>query len=242
MTPLDYGRSFVIGNTPANEVRFWVESRTRWIDERAGTHADYIQCGSCKSEDTFADKNLFWENNYNFLPVFGPEYGVIFRRHAHLNVNYKTCNEAGKMWEGQSYHLVEERNVEELETDEAIIAATKEFPPIVAQTEIWDADTQLRAIIEYPVKTLNTRLDPLKYQVDTGPVAFPDLGKNYDYNVERLSLAFVAFNAPHFADFILECPTPVLDDGSEGEEITRVHHYSRPISLEAKNRVYAVRG
>ena len=75
MTPLDYGRSFVIGRAPANEVRFWVESRTRWIDERAGTHEDYVQCGSCKSEDTFAEKDLFLRDNYDFLPVFGPQVG-----------------------------------------------------------------------------------------------------------------------------------------------------------------------
>ena len=56
MNPLDYGRSFIIGNGPANEVRFWVESRTRLIDVRTGTYEDYLQCGSCKSENTFAGK------------------------------------------------------------------------------------------------------------------------------------------------------------------------------------------
>ena len=34
MMPLDYGRSFLIGTWPENEVRFWVESRTRIIDEQ----------------------------------------------------------------------------------------------------------------------------------------------------------------------------------------------------------------
>ena len=34
MRPLDYGCSFVLGNGPENEVRMWVESRTRITDER----------------------------------------------------------------------------------------------------------------------------------------------------------------------------------------------------------------
>ena len=36
MTPLDYGRSFLIGKGRANEARFWIESRTRVIDDRRG--------------------------------------------------------------------------------------------------------------------------------------------------------------------------------------------------------------
>ena len=82
MAPLDYGRSFLIGRAPANQVRFWVESRTRIIDEGAGRHEDFYQCASCKAESTFVEKELFRSNNYDFLPIFGPVEGVIFRRKA----------------------------------------------------------------------------------------------------------------------------------------------------------------
>ena len=54
LAPLDYGRSFLLGKAPSNEVRFWVESRTRLIDEQTGDVEDYLQVGSCKSENTFA--------------------------------------------------------------------------------------------------------------------------------------------------------------------------------------------
>ena len=50
VTPLDYGASFLIGTAPQNKVRFWVESRTRIINERNGMTEDYFQCASCKSE------------------------------------------------------------------------------------------------------------------------------------------------------------------------------------------------
>ena len=49
------------------------------------------------------------------------------------------------------------------------------------------------------------------YQVDTGIVLFPDLSKRYDRQIETFSLAYVAFNAPHFADFVIEnAPLPSL--------------------------------
>jgi hypothetical protein len=107
--------------------------------------------------------------------------------------------------------------------------------PIVGQTEISDSETGQRAIFEFPVKTMNTRRADDLYQVDTGPLAFPDLTKRHERNVDGISLAFVAFNAPDFADFVVEVPT------SLGEGMPEVHHYSELISLPAQNRVYVMR-
>lgn len=237
MKPLDYGLSFLIGKAPWNEVRFWIESRTRIIDEKTGKKEDYIQAGSCKSEDTFGSGDLFYDDNYDFIPIFGPEYGVIFRRTIYLNPKYKSCQHVSQMWEGQKYHLKEVKLFEELFTTEDIIKATKAFYPIVAQTEIQNKKTGLRAIIEYPVKTMNTCLEQNTYQVDTGPLAFPDLTQRYERYVDGISLAFIAFNKLHKADFILEVPTLITD---KKKKLCKVHHYSLKIKLATKNRLYAL--
>jgi hypothetical protein len=245
MQPLDYGRSFLIG-TKSNEVRFWVESRTRILDNRTGRWEDYVQCASCKSEDTFGTGNLFYADNYDFLPIFGPEEGLIFRRKAYLNANYRGFRPASEMWGGMQYHLVEAR-CEELTDTEAILAATKAFRPLVAQTEIWDDATGLRAILEYPVKTMNTtttaadyrRSEPSLYQVDTGPLAYPDLSRRDARAVEGIVLAYVAFNEPGCASFVLEVPTPLRENGAEGSELARVYHFSERLVRPARNRVFA---
>ena len=233
MTPLDYGRSFLIGNGPENEVRFWVESRTRIIDETSGQREDYVQVGSCKSEHTFAKDNLLHEDNYDFLPVFGPEWSVVYRRHANLRDSYREIRRSEEWWNGQQYHLIVGSDVEELTSDAAVREATYDSVPIVAQTQVWNEETGLQAIMEYPVKTMNTNRANDIYQVDTGPVAFPDLSQRHARHVDALSLAFVVFNAPHFADFVLEAPTRVGDE--------QVYHYSKLVSLAAVNRLYAVR-
>ena len=233
MTPLDYGRSFLIGNAPENEVRFWVESRTRIIDTASGQSEDYVQVGSCKSEHTFAKDNLLHEDNYDFLPVFGPEWSVVYRRHANLRDSYREIRRSEEWWNGQQYHLIAGSDVEELTSDAAVREATYDSVPIVAQTEVRNEDTGLQAIMECPVKTMNTNRANDIYQVDTGPVAFPDLSQRHDRHVDSLSLAFVVFNAPHFADFVLEAPTRVGDE--------QVYHYSKLVSLAAVNRLYAVR-
>ena len=82
MKTLDYGSSFIGSTGPGNAVRFWVESHTRIVNEENGQTEDYYQCGSCKSEHTFAEKGLFMENNHDFIPVFGPHWSVIFRHKA----------------------------------------------------------------------------------------------------------------------------------------------------------------
>ena len=130
MTPLDYGASYLLGTAPENEVRFWVDSRTRIIDERNGRAEDYLQCTSCKSEDTFAERDLFQRDNWDFLPILGPEYGLIFRRRAWLNPDYRNCRRTEEMWDGPVYHLKECTNPNKLVTAQDIIRSTHEFHAI----------------------------------------------------------------------------------------------------------------
>lgn len=237
MNCLDYGLSFLCNPASFNSVRFWVESRTTLIDEQAGTRVEFYQCASCKSENTFGEKDLLYEDNYDFLPIFGGEDLLIFRRPARLSDNYRQLTKAADVWGQPILKLREGKRVTKLETWEQIRDTTAEAIPIVSQTELVNKETGLRAVIECPVKTMNISHDKQMYQVDTGPVAFPDLTRRYDRPIECLSLAFVVFNATHFADFVIEQPTPVIE---EGEEKCRIYHYSDPFSLPADNRLLAV--
>jgi hypothetical protein len=237
MIPLDYGRSFICNTASFNAVRFWVESRTRLIDVEAGTQTDFLQCGSCKSEDTFAEKELFKEDNYDFLPILGDGEWLVFRRTVRLSERYRTVHPVEKLWGAPELKLREAPETTRLDSWEQLRDATAAAIPIVTQTEIWSPDEKLRAIIECPTKTMNVDLDGKRYQVDTGPVAYADLTKDYPAHIDRLQLAFVAFNAPDFADWVVEQPTRVYPDDSN---TTEVYHYAKPFSLPAKNSVIAL--
>ena len=65
---LDHGLSFISGRAEENRVRFWVESRTRIFDSVTGRSDCFYQCASCKSEHTFAERNLFVEDNTAVTP------------------------------------------------------------------------------------------------------------------------------------------------------------------------------
>ena len=180
MNCLDYGLSFINSVGNGNAPRFWVESRCRLIDDTDGSFSDYYQCGSCKSEHTFAKKDLFVNPNYDFLPVFGEAHTAIFRRHAYRNDNYVEYRPAKDYWGGPLFEVQEASPVQVLDGNAAIFEATRKCLPIVTHTEIWDANTHQRAIIECPVKTMNIDENADIYQVDTGIVLFPDLSKRYD--------------------------------------------------------------
>ena len=232
---LDYGRSFICNTAAFNAVRFWVESRTVLIDGEQ--RFEFYQCGSCKSENTFAKEDLFAKENYDFLPILGDGHWLVFRRTAKLNSNYRQIKKVEEIWGPANLKLREARKLAVLESWEQIRDATAAAVPIVSRTEIQDETTGLRTIIECPVKTMNISLDKRLYQVDTGPIALPDLSKRFELRIDSLRLAFVAFNAPHFADFVIEQPTKVIE---EEQEKCQIHHYSGPISLKAKNTLLAV--
>lgn len=234
---LDYGLSFIGSEGPENAVRFWVESRTRIVDERSGITEDYYQCGACKSEDTFAEKDLFYKDNYDFLPVFGPQYAVIFRRKAYLNANYRDLRAEMPAWGRRIYRLKLARRSRRLNSNAEIRAATHGGLPLVARTEIRNEESGLQAVLEYPVKTMNINDARDIYQVDTGPLAYPELSRRPEHLAETIRLAFVAFNVAHFADFVIEVPTPILKDG---QEQTRVHHYSELRTLAVRNTLYCI--
>ena len=258
MTPcIDYGRSFICTCGPENAPRFWVESRCRAIESATGMTVEYYQCASCKSENTFADSNLFMDPNYDFLPIFSEREVVIFRRHAWCDESYgrflngqATWGDAADprlkyrevrgtehlpIWGGMSPCLREvQARVLSIPSDMAEAAAAG--LPLIGQTELCDEATGNRAILEYPVKTINLRPEEGLWQVDTGPVVLPDLSAPSDEWGQTLRLAFIAFNAPDWADLIFEQPTPIVMDG---ERAAWVYHYSGIVHMGARNVLLA---
>jgi hypothetical protein len=234
LSVLDYGRSFVCGTASFNNVRFWVESRTVLFD--GDRRHEFLQFGSCKSENTFGEKDLFYADNYDFLPILGDDgHWLIFRRRNRLTTDYRMIKK--EVWGPANPKLKFGRKVRVLDSFDAIRDATAAGLPLVSRTELADEQAGLRAIIEAPVKTINIQPERSLYQIDTGPLGLPDLGRRYEPPVDCLRLAFVAFNAPHFADFVIEQPTPIAEDG---QERAWMFHYANPISLPAKNSLLAI--
>ncbi len=108
--------------------------------------------------------------------------------------------------------------------------------PLIGRTEIWDDARQLRAMMEYPIKTMNIHPERVRFQVDTGPLPFPDFTCTAEHQIEWFSVAFVCYNTFDLAEFILRVPTPIREGD---QEICAVLDYSDIRRMKAKNTVIA---
>lgn len=235
---LDYGKSFICNTGDMNSVRMWIESRTVITDIKTGKSITYFQGGACKSEDTFAAKNLFYKDNYDFTSIFGDGKVLVFRRHVNERKGYRSIKTMANMWGADPIiRLPAAQVITELDTWEKINKATQSGVPIVTQTEIRNESTGLAAMIECPCKTININRAKKLYQTDTGPVVLPDLTKKYEEWMDSLRLAYIAFNAPDFADFVVEVPTPVMESG---KQVASVYHFSEVMSFTATNKLFAL--
>ena len=135
------------------------------------------------------------------------------------------------------FQIEEAAEVKALETVPEIVEATLAGHPLVGRTEI-NGRNGMRAVIEYPVKTMNVNEKPM-YQVDTGPLAFPDFNTLSEGAglVDTIELAYVAYNKPDEAYFVIQRQSPVDPGNSEGPKFC---HYSDIQRFDAKNSLMAV--
>jgi hypothetical protein len=235
---LDYGRSFVtfITRGRGNQARLQVESRLMLFDGAGKLVDEYLQFASCKAEHTYAEKDLFQHPNYDFSGVFSRREFVIFRARLPDDGAYADRGLVAERFDGVAFHLLAAKTVEQ-RSAERIVSATRAGRPLIGRTRFHNTDRSTTAIIEYPVKTMNVNDQKMVYQVDTGPLVFPDFESAAGTMSERLELAFVAFNRRGEASFIVQRPTPVQKGGAT---VARVCHYSEIRRLPAENSIRAV--
>jgi hypothetical protein len=148
---------------------------------------------------------------------------------AHVDRQVGNCDDA---WTAhrRDLDMVEARPV----SGDEIVAAMHGKRPLVSRTE-WDLEDGRRCLIEYPVKTINASDQVGNYQIDTGPVLFPDPSVGHEHFIGNFRLAYVAHHQPDRAEFIVNVPTPI-DGGA------RVNHYSKPVRLDVTNTMLELAG
>ncbi|MFT5090963.1 MAG: hypothetical protein ACI906_004794 [Candidatus Latescibacterota bacterium] len=228
MQVLDYGRSFVTFTTPGrgNNARLQIESITSITDARTQQTQDYYFYASCKSEDTFAKKDLFHADNYDFCGIFSTDQYAIFRTQATHHAAFREEGLWRDRFEDVSWHL-RYAQARALETSEQIVDASLVGDLLIGRVEWVEGPLSIR--LEFPIKTMNANDEHMLWQVDTGPLAFPAGAGDGDLLIAHLSPAYVAYNAAHFADFVVQAPMEV-----GGTEIT---HYGKCVTVPSQTHV-----
>lgn len=225
-----------------NNARIPLDCRCRITDSRDGTEYEFVQGGNCKTERVGVERDIWTQPNADFVPVLSRDQFLII----------KTFDVAGKevMLYPPSLGAQPERQTGLVEDayddlridlapcDATLLASSEEVVRAVLSNTRLVVQTTLRrdpyvAVIEYPVKTINANERDNVYQTDTGPVLLPDLGRDPDELIGGFELAFVASNAPDWAEFLVRVPTDV------GRGL-RVYHYSESLRLDVENQILSL--
>ena len=222
-----------------NNARIQIECRCRVVEKQTGTEHSFILGANCKTERVGVPKDIWTEPNADFVPVFSDSRFLLIKTYARAAMEVELYPAgSGTQSERQSGRLDDAYDSfrcdlaacdgEQLTTAEAVVEATLENHPLVAHTEI--ETPRYLTTLEYPIKTMNANERDWIYQTDTGPVLLPNLDCPPEDLLEKMELAFAAFNCADWVEFIVRVPTKV------GQEID-VYHFNQPVRHDARNLV-----
>ncbi len=224
-----------------NSARILLECVCEIVDNETGTAQTFVMGASCKTEKVGVERDIWIEPNADFVPILSQDRYLIVKTYevANMSVPFfppsrgmQPERQTGYVADAYDNLRLDVRRVEGeiLDTPEQIVEATLDpsGPPLVGRTVI--NETRYTAVLEFPVKTMNASERDFIYQTDTGPVLMPDFSREPDDLIVGLEMAYVAFNCPDWAEFVVRVPTSV----GEGIE---VYHYSKFVRLDTQNQV-----
>ena len=224
-----------------NNARIQIESRCKISDRHTGEAQNFVLGASCKTEYVGVERDLWTAPNADFCIILSDESYLILKSWDRNNKGVMRYPASlGEQPERQSglvsdtYERVSidlrPMRAQRLDSAEAIVAATLAGDRLVGRCA-FNLRDRYDVEIDFPIKTMNANEREWIYQVDTGPILFPDLSADCRSWIDSFHLAFIAFNRADWAEFILQVPTPL----SEG---VSVNHYSRVVQLNTHNIVF----
>ena len=236
----DYANSYLTFTVPngENTARIQLDARCSIIGPEYSE--EYFLITPCKSESMYVARDMWQLPNYDFCGIWSRTEYSLLRTYAEHQTGRESEKDTGRIADRFEEVKIDVRplsNVRELKTDAEVAEATWANLALIARTHLSDEASGQSAVLEYPIKTMNVRDQSPQFQVDTGPVLWPDFGSNAAERIERLAMAFVAYNTFDYAEFIVRRPTPL----SNGErEVAQVMHYSEAVSMQARHELYCV--
>ena len=224
-----------------NTIRILIDSRCELTNKETGISEWFYLITPCRTEWMYRD-DMLWKNdpNLEFVGIYSKNQ----YRHGHVQVQ-------DKLRPQQDFAIAKDiavglpdfhpnlsfyNETTELINDRDVVQTTLDLTPIIATTEVQSTDGKFKVIIEYPIKTMNFVKERNRFQVDTGPILFPDFELDSIHDIEKLQLAFVCYNNRNIAEFVSRVPTVV--GNSSGNEIETME-YSKIKRVEVKTKLYS---
>jgi hypothetical protein len=226
------------GHMPwGNRVRIKLDARCTLNDESTGKEETFVLIAACRSEWMYRDDTLFQDDSREFREVWTDTESIsVGHGLAHSGWD-ETPTKLADRFIDSGVEVNFHDNARELEDNDDAVEASLGSLPIVARTEIKDEASGLRAVLEYPIHTMNFLTSKQRFQVDTGPLIFPDFSRKTGHWISLFAVAHTCYNTFDRAEFILRRPTPVI---REGVTVCEAMNYSDIRRLPARNRLFEI--
>jgi hypothetical protein len=207
---LDYPRSFVTFFTNArqggNIARIQLDATC--LVEGWGDHPELFHLiAPCRSEHMYGDGQLFQMPNYEFCGIFTADRVSLIRTHWTSDRESVDIHAISDRFDRVAIDRTE-LDAELLPDVEAVVEATLANRVLVARTKLLDKSSGATALLEYSIKTMNVTRDPVRFQVDTGPIIVPLFDSNAE-PIGRFAIAHTVYWQPDRVEFILRRPHEV---------------------------------
>jgi hypothetical protein len=232
VTAIDFANSYMtfVVHNGENTARIQLDAACTIVDP-AGESEHYYLIAPCRAEPMYRDGDLFQMPNYEFCGIWSRDECLLLRTHW---TSERDDREHGLNRERFADVRLDIRPfpaTRRLADRAQIVEATLANRPLIARTELRDEERGRRAVLEYPVKTMNVTREPPRFQVDTGPLIVPDLASTAR-PITTFDLAHVVYCTVDRAEFVLRRPNPVGPAG------TLVTDYSTVQVLPAVNSLH----
>ena len=206
---------------------------------------EYVVTVPCMSENMYRPSGLIQEPTSHFAMFAGNDGTfTILKHHASAAHDVRQIRRVGERisthdGKGETIGSVDVtlnpwKRARRLTIYKEIREAILNDHPINGITRYLDADGKTQIELEYPVKTCNIANAHEGWQIDTGPVIMPDPASTAQPAIERMTMAFLVYNAWSWADTALKVPSPVDGGGALTQQ------YSRLLRMEpVANELYA---
>ena len=249
MKVLDYRNSFVI-NTSAkdgvemNTCRSQVLASCTLTDIEAGQSWEYYLGKECIGEHMYEEIGIAQVPTAEVCVLFGKGESSLQKKFANhdsdvvqsgpTDVPRKGFAGGYAYWTDLQFKL-RTATARPLPSTQGITAATLAGEAIVGRTELSDPERGWKATLGYPVCYINVHPPDGRFQVDVGPVLYPDLASTAALVVDRLRLAYVMYNQLDAVEFALRAPTAVV----EGQAAATLH-YAEVVKESAPSALFSL--
>ena len=189
------------GAGSVRNVRVTYEAKCDITNTRTGETEELFLLSPCRAEYTIPKEEFFQ------LP--SGEWRVVFSRTHRISLAKKPSTE-GKTSKAGKLGLADARfttrthsNFAVLRSAQEVIDATLANQPLNARSTYEDEASGYKWAIEYPARTMNLNVEEGLFQVDTGPIPFPDMSSYDGKRPMQAFLSYVAFSEFDSAEFIL---------------------------------------